>query len=97
ELVAAAGSSPPGARGLLCLPYFSGERTPIHDPLARGMFFGLDLTHQRADLLRAVLEGIASGTAHVLETYREVGAAPTSVFAVGGGTRNPVWLQATSD
>ncbi len=97
ELVAAAESSPPGAKGLLCLPYFSGERTPIHDPHAKGVIFGLDLTHSRADLIRAALEGIASGTAHVLETYRDVGAAPTTVFAVGGGTRNPVWLQATSD
>lgn len=97
DLVEAAQSSPPGAHGLLCLPYFSGERTPIHDPDARGAFFGLDLTHTRADLFRAVLEGIAAGTAHVLETYREVGAAPSAVYAVGGGTRNPVWLQATSD
>jgi xylulokinase len=97
ELVAAAEASPAGARGLLCLPYFSGERTPIHDPDARGAFFGLDLTHTCADLFRAVLEGIAAGTAHVLETYREVGAAPSAVYAVGGGTRNPVWLQATSD
>jgi len=97
ELVAAAEASPPGAKGLLCLPYFSGERTPIHDPDARGVFFGLDLTHTRADLFRAVLEGIAAGTAHVLEAYREAGAAPTRVYAVGGGTRNPVCLQATSD
>lgn len=97
DLVAAAEASPPGAKGLLCLPYFSGERTPIHDPDARGAFFGLDLTHTRADLFRSVLEGIAAGTAHVLETYREVGAAPRSVYAVGGGTRNRVWLQATSD
>jgi xylulokinase len=97
ELVAAAEASPKGARGLLCLPYFSGERTPIHDPAAKGAFFGLDLTHTRGDLFRAVLEGIASGTAHVLETYREVGAAPTTIQAVGGGTRDQVWLQATSD
>ena len=79
------------------MPHFSGERTPIHDPRARGAFFGLDLTHTRADLFRAVLEGIAAGTAHVLETYREVGAAPAVVLAVGGGTGNEVWLQATSD
>ncbi len=97
ELVDAATASPPGAHGLLCLPYFSGERTPIHDPRARGAFFGLDLTHSRGDLFRATLEGIASGTAHVLDTYREVGAAPSAVYAVGGGTRNEVWLQATSD
>ena len=96
-LVAAAELSPKGAKGLLCLPYFSGERTPIHDADAKGAFFGLDLTHSRGDLFRAALEGIAAGTAHVLETYREVGATPGTVFAVGGGTRNAVWLQATSD
>ncbi len=90
-------ASPKGARGLLCLPYFSGERTPIHDPTAKGAFFGLNLTHQRGDLYRAALEGIASGTAHVLETYAELGAAPQRVMAVGGGVKNAVWLQATSD
>lgn len=97
ELVEEAQASPRGARGLLCLPYFSGERTPIHDPQAKGAFFGLDLTHTRGDLFRAVLEGIAAGTAHVLEAYREAGASPRIIYAVGGGTKNPVWLQATSD
>jgi xylulokinase len=47
-LAAEAEASPPGAKGLLCLPYFSGERTPIHDPKAKGTFFGLDLTHTGA-------------------------------------------------
>ena len=97
QLYKEAEASPKGARGLLCLPYFSGERTPIHDPMAKGAFFGLNLTHQRGDLYRAVLEGIASGTAHVLETYAELGASPTRVMAVGGGVKNAVWLQATSD
>jgi xylulokinase len=96
-LAAEAAASPKGAKGLLCLPYFSGERTPIHDPHAKGAFFGLDLTHTRADLFRAVLEGIAMGTAHVFDTYRELGAAPARVLAVGGGTQNAVWMQATSD
>jgi xylulokinase len=96
-LVAEAQDSPKGAKGLLCLPYFSGERTPIHDPHARGVFFGLNLTHTRADMFRAVVEGIAAGTAHVLETYAEVGASPVQVMAVGGGTKNALWLQATSD
>ena len=90
-------NSPPGANGLLFLPYFSGERTPIHDPKAKGSFFGLDLTHTRGDLYRAVLEGIANGTAHVIETYRDVGQPPARVLAVGGGTKNKIWLQATSD
>ena len=97
ELVTEAQESPKGAKGLLCLPYFSGERTPIHDPHARGAFFGLNLTHTRADMFRAVVEGIAAGTAHVLETYAEVGASPDRILAVGGGTKNQLWLQATSD
>jgi xylulokinase len=96
-LAAEAEASPKGANGLLCLPYFSGERTPIHDPMAKGAFFGLNLTHTRGDMFRAALEGIASGTAHVIETLQELGATPDKVLAVGGGTKNEVWLQATSD
>ena len=70
-LAAEAAEAPPGAKGLIVLPYFSGERTPIHDPKARGTIFGLDLTHNRADIFRAFLEGIAMGTAHVFDTYEE--------------------------
>lgn len=96
-LAGEAQGSPPGARGLVMLPYFSGERTPIHDARARGLVFGLDLTHGRGDLYRALLEGIAFGTNHIFETYDEIGEPPKKLLAVGGGTRNPVWLQATSD
>lgn len=97
RLAAEAEASPPGANGLLMLPYFSGERTPLHDPGARGAVFGLNLTHTRGDLYRALLEGIAMGTAHVIETFREAGQPPSRVLAVGGGTQNGVWLQSTSD
>jgi xylulokinase len=90
-------ASPPGANGLVMLPYFSGERTPIHDPDAKGMIFGLNLTHHRGDLYRALLEGIACGTNHIIETYRGIGHMPGSLIAVGGGTRNHVWSQAVSD
>jgi xylulokinase len=96
-LAAEAEASPPGAKGLIVLPYFSGERTPIHDPHAKGVFFGLNLTHDRGDLFRALLEGIACGTAHILDTYRDAGQETRGVYAVGGGTRNRVWAQATSD
>ncbi len=96
-LAAEAAASPPGAKGLVVLPYFSGERTPIHDPAAKGIFFGLDLTHDRGDLFRAVLEGIGYGTRHILETYRETGHDPSTIYAVGGGTKNRVWAQAMSD
>ena len=97
RLAAEAEQSPPGARGLLLLPYFSGERTPIHDPHARGSFFGLDLTHTRGDMYRALIEGIAYGTRHVTDTFGELGQAPERLLAVGGGTKNRLWLQATSD
>jgi xylulokinase len=96
-LTAEAEASPPGAKGLICLPYFSGERTPIHDAHAKGAFFGLNLTHGRGEMYRAVLEGIASATRHITDTYAEAGSPPTKVLAVGGGTRNRPWMQATSD
>ena len=92
-----ASESPKGSRGLIALPYFSGERTPIHDPHAKGCIFGLDLTHSRGDVFRAILEGIAYGTRQVFDTYIETGANLNRLLAVGGGTRNDVWLQAVSD
>ncbi|MEO0829363.1 MAG: FGGY-family carbohydrate kinase, partial [Pseudomonadota bacterium] len=92
-----AAASPPGANGLLMLPYFSGERTPIHDMNAKGTFFGLNLTHTRGDMYRALIEGIAHGTRHVTDTFAELGQSPSRLLAVGGGTKNALWLQATSD
>jgi xylulokinase len=91
-----AAGSPPGANGLIMLPYFSGERTPIHDTHAKGTLFGLNLTHRRGDIYRALIEGIAFGTNHIFETYAEAGAAPKRLMAVGGGTKNRLWLEATS-
>ena len=97
DLAKEASYSPPGANGLVFLPYFSGERTPIHDPHAKGTYFGLNLTHTRGDMYRALLEGIACGTNHILETYREAGQNPARLMAVGGGTKNAIWASATSD
>jgi xylulokinase len=97
RLAREAEASPVGAKGLVVLPYFSGERTPIHDPQAKGVIFGLNLTHDRADIYRALLEGIACGTSHIIETYRDIGQMPRKLLAVGGGTKNRVWSQATSD
>ena len=96
-LAAEAEASPPGANGLLMLPYFSGERTPIHDINAKGTFYGLNLTHTRGDMYRALIEGIAYGTRHVTDTFAELGQSPARLLAVGGGTQNELWLQATSD
>lgn len=87
----------PGSNGLVVLPYFSGERTPINDPKARGVIAGLTLSHTRADVYRALLEGVAYALRHNLETMQEAGTDLTRLVAVGGGTRNNAWLQLISD
>jgi len=97
QLAALAASSPPGANGLTALPYLAGERTPIDDPLARGAVFGLTIAHTRADIYRALLEGIAYSIRDNIETMAAEGHAPTRVLAVGGATQNPLLLQLVSD
>jgi xylulokinase len=92
-----AGRIPPGSQGLVCLPYFSGERTPINDPMARGMYAGLTLSHTRAHMYRASLEGTAFGVRDNLDVMADMGADPKRIVAVGGGTQNPLWLQIVSD
>ena len=79
------------------LPYFSGERTPINDPKARGVVAGLTLAHSREHLYRAVLEGVAYGIGHNIETFNSIGANVKRVVAVGGGTKSKLWLQIVSD
>jgi xylulokinase len=96
-LSADAEASGPGARGLLMLPYFAGERTPILDPQARGAVIGLTLAHTRGDLYRAALEATAMGVRHNIEVMRASGAAIDRVVAVGGGTQSGVWTQVVSD
>jgi xylulokinase len=97
QLAALAATSPIGAKGLIALPYFEGERTPLHDPKAKGVWFGLSLKHTRADVYRAILEGVAFGIRHNLEVMREEGVVPTRILAVGGGTKNPLWIRIVAD
>ncbi|QMU96604.1 sugar kinase [Microbacterium esteraromaticum] len=97
ELLAEAAESGPGAQGLLMLPYFAGERTPIQDPDARGVIAGLTLRHGRGDLYRAALEATALGVRHNVETMRAAGADIRRIVAVGGGTQGRLWLQIVSD
>jgi xylulokinase len=97
ELVAEAGATPPGADGLVVLPYFAGERTPIYDPQARGVIAGLTLRHRRGHLFRAIYEGIAYGIRQILD-HIDAAAGPASrIFAVGGGTQGGLWTQIVSD
>ncbi|MGW4772346.1 FGGY-family carbohydrate kinase [Nocardia sp. NPDC004278] len=97
ELVAEAAEVPAGSRGLLALPYFAGERTPLFDPDARGIIAGLTLGHGRAELYRAVLEGIAYGVRHNLEAMTAAGGQAQRLVAVGGGTKGGLWTQIVTD
>jgi len=92
-----AGIVRPGSEGLLFLPYFSGERTPINDPLARGIIAGLTLSHTRAHLYRALLEGLAYGIRQNLEAMERAGEPPQRLVAVGGGTKNHLLIQIVSN
>jgi xylulokinase len=96
-LAHAASAVTPGSEGLICLPYFAGERTPINDPQARGVFAGLTLLHTKAHIYRSILEGTAFGVRHNLEAMRSMGAEPKRLVAVGGGAKNRLWLQIVSD
>ncbi len=89
--------TPPGAEGLVVLPYFAGERTPLFDPHARGVVAGLSLRHGRGHLYRAVYEGIAYGVRQILELLEVAGGPATRVVTVGGGTRSGPWSQIVSD
>lgn len=91
------GTIPPGSDGLVVLPYLSGERTPINDPKARGVFFGLTLNHSRSHLYKACLESVGYGIATHFAGFQEMGLETKRIIAVGGGTRNPPWLQLVSD
>lgn len=93
-LVEEAAATPPGADGLLMLPYFNGERTPVFDPYARGVIVGLTLRHSRGHLYRAIYEGIAFGIRQILELLDAAGGGSAErVVAVGGGTRGGLWTQ----
>lgn len=88
---------PPGSDGLITLPYFVGERTPINDPLARGVIFGLALHHTRRHLYKSALEGVGYSIAQHLDILKEYNLPLNKVMAVGGGTKNRLWLQMIAD
>jgi len=89
--------SPPGAHGLVFLPYFSGERSPIWNPDARGVFFGLTLSHRKADLIRAILEGGAYAVRDNMEALTEKGLRIGEVTVAGGGAKSGTWRKIMAD
>jgi xylulokinase len=97
ELSELASQAPPGAEGLLFLPYLTGERTPHLDPGARGAFFGLTSRHNLSHLTRAVMEGVAFSLRDSLEIMVALGTNPTEIRATGGGARSPLWRQLLAD
>lgn len=97
ELSSEAAGVPAGSGGLLMLPYFAGERTPILDPNARGGWLGLTTRHTRGHLYRSILEAVGYGIRHNLETMAATGAPDPRLIAVGGGAQDRLWTQIVSD
>lgn len=92
-----AAESPPGSNRLVFLPYMYGERSPIWDSQARGVFFGLSLATTKADLVRAVMEGAAYGLRHNVQSAAAAGFDAQRLACVGGGARSPLWNQIKAD
>jgi len=97
QLDAEAAALPAGADGLILLPYFVGEKTPLNDPLARGTLVGLTLMHTRAHIFRAVLEGISFGFMHHMDVLAGRGHRPTRGRLTNGGAHSALWKQITAD
>jgi xylulokinase len=89
--------SPVGADGLLFLPYLLGERSPRWNPQARGAFIGLTIRHTRADMVRAVLEGVTMNLRVILDAFRAQEALIGAMRLIGGGARGRFWNRVMAD
>jgi xylulokinase len=97
QLIAEAGSVAAGANGLLWAPYLMGERTPYLDPNARAALVGLTASHNRAHVVRAILEGVAFSLQDTFTIFREMNVPVKSIRLGGGGARSPLWRQIQAD
>jgi len=97
EMSILAAKSTLGSGGLVFLPYMSGERSPIWDKNAQGVFFGLDYSKTNADIIRAAMEGVAFSLLHNLDTAHEVGVNASTFNLVGGIANSETWLQILAD
>lgn len=88
---------PPGCEGLLCVPFLLGERAPVYDPDASGVFWGLKMHHTKIHFQRALLEGICFELKWILETVEKFFGKRSKVILSGGITRTPVWTQLLCD
>lgn len=92
-----ASSSAPGANGVILLPFFMGSRATRWNPDAKGVLFGLTLTHSRSDIARSVLEGISYEIRACIEILESMGLKVENIISMGGGAKSPVWSQIKAD
>lgn len=97
EMDAGAEQVPAGSGGLVFLPYLSGERSPIWDAEAKGVFYGVDFSKTRAHFARAVMEGVAYSVRHNLETAEQAGVRAGTLRAMGGAANSRLWMQIKAD
>ncbi len=88
---------PAGSEGLVFLPYMAGERSPIWNPDAKGVFYGLDFSKTKGHMVRACMEGVALSLRHNLETAEEAGAEAGVLRAMGGSANSLLWTQIKCD
>lgn len=88
---------PAGSDGVVFLPYMSGERSPIWDPNAKGVFYGLDFSKTKGHMIRAAMEGVAFSLKHNLDIAKQTGAEVKELLAMGGSANSHVWTQIKSD
>ncbi len=97
DLLALTSKIRPGSNGLLYTPYLVGERTPYADSNIRGSFIGIDTAHKKVHFAKAVLEGITFSLRDTLEIFRASGKEVKEIISIGGGAKNPFWLQMQAD
>ncbi len=97
EMTNLASQSPAGSGGLLFLPYLNGERTPWNDPEARGIYFGFNLNHTRADMIRSTMEGIIFNQKCSLEILQDMGLSFGRIVSSGGGARSRLFREILAD
>ncbi|OGO76934.1 MAG: xylulokinase [Clostridiales bacterium GWB2_37_7] len=97
KLLEKASESTVGSNGIIFLPYLMGERTPHNDPNAKGVIYGLNITHKRGDITRAILEGVCYGLRDSLEILKSLSVPIEEVRVSGGGSKSPLWRQILSD
>ena len=97
ELDALAAEVPPGSDGVVFLPYLAGERSPIWNPQAKGVYYGLDFSKTKGHFVRAALEGVGYSLKHNLDTAEQAGAVVEELLAVGGAANSGLWTQMKAD